>query len=71
MNLKKILIGVIVIYGIVSAWMIATPYFNNAMLSNDLDTIARTLSVEGNMKKATMDRAVALNGHNKIQEKSY
>ncbi len=53
MNLKKILIGVIVIYGIVSAWMIATPYFNNAMLSNDLDTIARTLSVEGDMRKAT------------------
>jgi hypothetical protein len=63
MNLKKILIGVIVIYGIISSWMIATPYFNNAMLSNDLDTIARTLSVEGNIKKATnqVREAVRLN----------
>jgi len=53
MNLKKILMGVIVIYGVISAWMIAAPYLTNAIFANDLDTIARTLSVEGDMRKAT------------------
>ena len=52
MNLKKILIAVIVIYAVVSGWRIGTPYLNNAMLSNDIDTIARSLSVDGTVERA-------------------
>lgn len=52
MNLKNILIAVVVIYAVVSGWTIATPYFNNAMLSNDIDTFARSLSVDGTVERA-------------------
>jgi len=52
MNLKKILILVVVVYGLISAWMIGTPFIKNAMFSNDLDNIARTLSVDGTVEKA-------------------
>ncbi len=52
MNLKRILIVVVVIYVVVSAWKIGAPYLENAMLSNDLDDIARVLRVEGDLKKA-------------------
>jgi hypothetical protein len=52
MNLKRILIATVVIYAIISGWTIATPYFNNAMLSNDIDTFARSLSVDGTVERA-------------------
>lgn len=52
MNLKKILAAAIVIYAVVSLWRIGTPYIKNAMFSNDLDTIARTLSVDGTVERA-------------------
>ncbi len=52
MNLKKIIIAAVVIYAVISGWRIATPYFNNAMLSNDIDTFAKSLSVDGTVGKA-------------------
>lgn len=52
MNLKKILIGIVLIYGFVSGWMIGSPYIKNAMFANDLDNIARILSVDGTIQKA-------------------
>jgi hypothetical protein len=53
MNLKKILTAIAVIYAVISVWTIGTPYLNNAMLSNDIDTIARYLSVDGTVEIAT------------------
>ncbi len=53
MKLKKILIGAVVFYAVLSAWMIGTPYINNAMFSNDIDTIARYLSVDGTVEVAS------------------
>ncbi len=53
MNLKKILIAIVVFYAVVSVWKIGTPYLNNAMLSNDIDTIARYLSVDGTVEVAS------------------
>ncbi|MDF1535440.1 MAG: hypothetical protein P1S46_02930 [bacterium] len=54
MNLKKILVAAAVIYAVVSLWRIGTPYIKNAMFSNDIDTIARTLSVDGTVEKARL-----------------
>jgi hypothetical protein len=63
MNLKKILIGVIVIYGVISAWMIGSPYIKNAMFANDLDNIARVLSVDGTIQKAKNQINAAIRYH--------
>ena len=52
MNIKKILIAAVVIYAVLSVWMIGTPYIKNAMFANDLDSIAATLSVDGTIKSA-------------------
>ena len=52
MNLKRILIAAVVFYAVVSGWMIGTPYINNAMFSNDIDTFARSLSVDGTVQRA-------------------
>ena len=52
MNIKKILVAVVVLYAVISCWMIGTPYIKNAMFANDLDTIARTLSVDGTLLQA-------------------
>jgi len=52
MNFKKILIGALLIYSVISVWMIGTPYIKNASLANDLDNIARILSVDGTIQKA-------------------
>ena len=50
--MKKFLVAIIVIYGVVSVWMIGSPYIKNAMFANDLDNIARILSVEGTVEGA-------------------
>jgi hypothetical protein len=63
MNLKRVLIIVVLIYGVVSAWMITTPYLKNAMFSNDLDDIARVLSVEGELEKAKNQVRKAIQVH--------
>ena len=52
MNLKKIFLAAVIVYGLISAWLIGTPYINNAMFANDLDTVARILSVDGTIQKA-------------------
>ncbi|UCG39491.1 MAG: hypothetical protein JSV00_04515 [bacterium] len=64
MNLKKILVGLLVIYGVISGWMIGAPYIRNAMFGNDVDTIARTLSVDGTILQARNQllEAVRING---------
>ncbi|UCF89307.1 MAG: hypothetical protein JSV70_03460 [bacterium] len=63
MNLKKILIVTAVIYGVVSAWMIGSPYIKNAMFANDVDNIARILSVDGTIQKARNQLAEAVRYH--------
>ena len=64
MNIKKILIGVVVIYGLISAWVIGAPYIKNAMFANDMETIARILSVDGTILAARnqLDEAVRYHG---------
>jgi hypothetical protein len=52
MNLRKILPILIALYLIVSVWMIGAPYVENAMFENELDNIARILSVDGTIKRA-------------------
>ena len=52
MNLKKVLVILVIGYLVVSGWRIGTPYVKNVMFQNDLDTIARTLSVDGTIQKA-------------------
>jgi len=52
MDLKKILVILLVGYLVVSGWRIGTPYIKNAVFQNDLDTIARTLSVDGTVSQA-------------------
>jgi hypothetical protein len=63
MNLKKILIGLILIYGFVSTWMVGSPYIRNAMFNNDLDNIARILSVDGTIQKARNQITEAIRYH--------
>ena len=52
MNLRKILPLLIILYLIVSVWMIGAPYIENAMFENELDNIARVLSVDGTVGRA-------------------
>jgi hypothetical protein len=52
MDLKKILVILVVVYLVVSGWRIGAPYIKNVMFQNDLDTIARTLSVDGTLLQA-------------------
>jgi len=52
MDLKKILAILVVGYLVVSGWRIGTPFIKNAVFQNDLDTIARTLSVDGTVPHA-------------------
>jgi len=64
MNLKKVLVILVIGYLVVSGWRIGTPYVKNVMFQNDLDTIARTLSVDGTVQKARnqVKNAVIYNG---------
>jgi hypothetical protein len=52
MNLKKILVILVVVYLVLSAWRIGTPYIKDAVFQNDLDTIARSLSIDGTVPQA-------------------
>lgn len=52
MNLRKILPALLILYLVVSVWMIGTPYVENAMFENELDNIARVLSVDGTVVRA-------------------
>jgi len=52
MDLKKPLIIFVVGYLVVSVWWIGTPYIKNAIFQNELDNIARTLSVDGTVQRA-------------------
>jgi hypothetical protein len=52
MNLKRVLVILVITYLVISTWRIGAPYIKNAMFSNDLDNIARILSVEGEVGKA-------------------
>ena len=63
MDLKKLLILFVVGYLLVSAWWIGTPYIKNAIFQNELDNIARTLSVDGTVERARRQvlKAVQLN----------
>jgi|GEM_PF-5833909 len=64
MDIKKLLILLIFGYLLVSGWRIGTPYIKNAMFQNDIDSIARVLSVDGTVEKARRQllEAVASNG---------
>ena len=52
MNLKRIIVIFVIAYLVVSTWMIGEPFIKNAMFSNDLDNIARILSVDGTVGAA-------------------
>lgn len=52
MHPKRILVLLVILYLVVSAWRIGTPYIKNAMFQNELDTIARVLSVDGTVERA-------------------
>jgi len=72
MNIKKILIAAIVIYGLISAWMIGTPYIRNVMFSEEVDNIARGLNYDGTIKRARnrLNKAARSN-HIPITEKDF
>jgi len=52
MNMRKILPLLIAVYLIVSVWKIGTPYVEDKMFKNELDNIARVLSVDGTVARA-------------------
>ncbi len=52
MNLKKILIGTIILYLLVSGWMIGMPYIRNAIFADEVDNIARGLNYDGTITRA-------------------
>lgn len=64
MDIKKLLILLIFGYLLVSGWRIGTPYIKNAMFQNDIDNIARSLSIDGTVERARRQllEAVAGNG---------
>ena len=63
MDLKKIIVILVVAYAVVSLWMIGAPYIKNAMFSNDLDNIARYLSVDGTVSTARKQVKEAIDYH--------
>ena len=64
MDLKKLLIIFVTGYLLVSAWWIGTPYIKNAIFQNELDNIARILSVDGTVERAQRQvlKAIGQNG---------
>jgi len=52
-KLRNYLIVVIVLYLLVSGWMIGMPYIRNVMFSDELDNIARGLNYDGTILRAT------------------
>jgi hypothetical protein len=63
MNLRKILPILIALYLIISVWMIGTPYIENAIFENDLDNIARILSLDGTVQSARSQVLEAVRTH--------
>jgi hypothetical protein len=53
MKIKKILIGAVVLYALISGVMIVMPYVRNVMFADELDTIARGLNYDGTILRAT------------------
>jgi len=51
-RLRKYLIGFIVLYLLVSGWMIGVPYIRNVMFSDEVDNIARGLNYDGTINRA-------------------
>ena len=72
MNIKKILIVIIVLYALVSGWMIGMPYVRNVMFADEVDNIARGLNYDGTVSRATnrVNKA-ALSNHIPITEKDF
>ena len=52
-RIKNYLIGIIVLYLLVSGVMIGIPYIRNAMFSDEVDNIARGLNYDGTVMRAT------------------
>jgi hypothetical protein len=65
MNLKKILIGIIVLYALVSGVMIGMPYVRNVIFEDEVDNIARGLNYDGTVTRAT-NRIIEAAKGNKI-----
>jgi len=69
---RSYLIGIIVLYALVSGWMIGMPYVRNVMFSDEIDNIARSLNYDGTITRAT-NRVVeaARSNHIPITEKDF
>ncbi len=52
MNLKRILIGTVVLYALVSGVMIGMPYIRNVIFTDEVDNIARRLKFDGTITRA-------------------
>ena len=52
MNFKKILIGTVVLYALVSGVMIGMPYVRNVIFNDEVDNIARGLNYDGTITRA-------------------
>ena len=50
---KNYIIGIIVLYLLVSGWMIGLPYIRNVMFADEVDNIARGLNYDGTITRAT------------------
>ena len=52
-KLRNYLIVGVVLYLLVSGWMIGMPYIRNAMFADEVDNIARGLNYDGTILRAT------------------
>jgi hypothetical protein len=52
-RIRKYLIGIIVLYLLVSGVMIGMPYVRNVMFTDEVDNIARGLNYDGTITRAT------------------
>jgi len=71
-RLRNYLTGVIVLYALISGWMIGMPYVRNVMFSDEIDNIARSLNYDGTIARAT-NRVVeaARSNHISITENDF
>jgi hypothetical protein len=72
MSIKKILIVIIVLYALVSGWIIGMPYIRNAIFEDEVDNIVRGLNYDGTVSRATNRvNQSAMSNHIPIAEKDF
>ncbi|MDF1524744.1 MAG: hypothetical protein RRA15_00375 [bacterium] len=52
-KLRNYLIAAVILYLLISGWMIGVPYVRNVMFADEVDNIARGLNYDGTIPRAT------------------